>query len=70
MSGAEKIELSVMDMLYDPQTAGGLLFAVSAGQAEALAEALNKQGVEAATIGDLQTGEPGKIEVVWNAKAN
>jgi len=70
VSGAEKIELSVMDMLYDPQTAGGLLFAVSAGQAEALAEALNKQGVEAATIGDLQTGEPGKIEVVWNAKAN
>jgi selenide,water dikinase len=66
----EDVDLGVMDMLYDPQTAGGLLFAVPAAQAKALSGALIMKGIEAAIIGDLQAGEPGKIEVVWDAKTD
>ena len=39
------------DLLFDPQTSGGLLVAVDAGQAEALLVALIGAGLQAAEIG-------------------
>lgn len=46
------------DLLFDPQTAGGLLAAVAADQAPALLAALLAQGETAAVIGHLAAGDP------------
>lgn len=47
------------DLLYDPQTAGGLLAAVPAREAAALLAALAEAGVAAARIGQMT--EPGEM---------
>ena len=43
----------VKTMLFDPQTAGGLLISVSAAQAEDLLRQLNEAGVPASRIGEV-----------------
>jgi selenide,water dikinase len=53
------------DVLFDPQTSGGLLISVSARQAEALVAALKDAGIEdAAQIGEVTSGPEEKIWVV------
>ncbi len=47
------------ELLFDPQTAGGLLAAVPADEAQTLVEQLRAQGDEAAIIGHMQAGSPG-----------
>ena len=47
------------DLLFDPQTAGGLLAAVSADAADALLAQLRSAGYPAAKIGSLAAGAPG-----------
>ncbi len=47
------------DLLFDPQTAGGLLAAVSADAADGLLEQLRSEGYPAAKIGGLSDGLPG-----------
>jgi selenide,water dikinase len=50
------------EVLYDPQTSGGLLFAVPGGEAEALVEKLCQGGVaEAAVIGEVLAEPQGRI---------
>ena len=51
-------------LLFDPQTAGGLLAAVSPNEANHKVDALRKAGYEASLIGTLEAGEP--IVVVKN----
>lgn len=48
------------DILYDPQTSGGLILSVPAGQAEALTTALGEAGVKtAARVAEVVDGKPG-----------
>ncbi len=43
-------------MLFDPQTSGGLLMAVPAGEADAVLKALNAAQAQASRIGSVQAG--------------
>jgi selenide,water dikinase len=47
-----KVDPILVDLSYDPQTSGGLLIAVAPGDADRLAEALERNGVLAARIGE------------------
>ena len=49
------------DVLCDPQTSGGLLMAVAAERADALRAALVDRGEDAAVVGRMEAGEPGRI---------
>jgi len=48
----------VQDLLFDPQTSGGLLIAVAAGEADRLVAALKAKGVESAAIVGEVVEEP------------
>jgi selenide,water dikinase len=50
-------------VLADAQTAGGLLVALPAGRADTLTARLVDAGHRAARIGELTTGEPGRITI-------
>jgi selenide,water dikinase len=49
-----KLESDLLALLYDPQTSGGLLAAVSSDQAEAVLELLRAAGVAAVGVGRVQ----------------
>ena len=56
----------LQDLLYDPQTSGGLLIAVPQSRCNALLGALKERGVStAAVIGTATGGSPGTISVVY-----
>lgn len=59
----DDIDLAVTDLLYDPQTSGGLLLAVPQEFAAALAQALNAAGLTGKIIGSFVAGQPGQVEV-------
>ena len=68
---ADKLELAIRlngaqeELLFDPQTSGGLLLAVAADQAEALLQALHAAGISpAAIIGRARTGDRSGIRIV------
>ena len=48
----------VQDLLFDPQTSGGLLIAVAAKEAERLVDALKAKGIESAAIVGEVVAEP------------
>jgi len=48
-----EVPADIRTLLYDPQTAGGLLISVSAEDADALARALKDAGVPASEIGEV-----------------
>ncbi len=50
---APEVPEDLRTMLFDPQTAGGLLISVAAADADALARALKDSGVPAAAIGEV-----------------
>ena len=56
----EGIELCVQDMLFDPQTSGGLLIACDAMDADSLYDELKKTVPSAQRIGTVQAYEGGK----------
>lgn len=54
----------LLNVLYDPQTSGGLLIAVSEAKAAALLRRLHRRGVRAAAvIGRIVSQSPGRITV-------
>ncbi len=56
---ADDVPEDIRTLLYDPQTAGGLLIAVAASDAERLLSELSSSGVSAAEVGDvLQKQKP------------
>ncbi len=53
------------DLLYDPQTSGGLLMSVSRRKASLLLKQLHEAGIaEAAAVGETLVGKPGSLTVV------
>ena len=49
----ENVTFAMEEVLFDPQTSGGLLIAVPEKQAEALLADLKKEGHPAATVGEI-----------------
>lgn len=58
------IDLALSDLLYDPQTSGGLLFALPEPRAMELTMALRQAGLTGEIIGRLEHGQAGQVEVV------
>lgn len=55
----------LMDILYDPQTSGGLLISLPPDQAEALLEALKREGdIHSSIIGEVVSEPEGKIRII------
>lgn len=64
VSVADRIRPAFRDLLFDPQTSGGLLMGCPEKQAWDLLTALHDQGIGgAAVIGEVTDLDPGKIEV-------
>jgi len=62
---SETIHRSRQDILFDPQTSGGLLIAVNKNQVQDLVNTLHDNGINhAACIGEIQDGPDEKIHVV------
>lgn len=59
----EDIDLAIQDLLFDPQTSGGLMFALQEEQAMRLSAELIENGLTASIIGGFQSGAPGSVEV-------
>ena len=57
----EYVPFAMEEVLYDPQTSGGLLVAVDATQADALEQELREAGLPAAIVGEIV--EKGDIEI-------
>ena len=61
---AEKVERALQDVLFDPQTSGGLLISVNRDQADDLVEALKDGGIDdTALIGEVLANPEEKIWV-------
>jgi len=55
----------LVDILFDPQTAGGLLIALPAGEAERLLDKMHTAGIaDAAIVGEVTAAHPGKILLI------
>jgi selenide,water dikinase len=63
MRGVEAIDPALLELVFDPQTSGGLLAAVPASEGQPALEALRREGLEAALIGE-STDIPGEVELV------
>jgi selenide,water dikinase len=53
-----------MDLLYDPQTSGGLFISLPADQAEKLVEALHQENIGAWRVGRVVEEHPGKMKIL------
>ena len=60
---AESVDRNLVKLLFDPQTAGGMLIAVSEGRADALRERLNESYPHAKVIGRVTNSDSRSIVV-------
>jgi len=61
---AGPVDLALQDVLFDPQTSGGLLISLDADKGAALTETLRaRYGIHAAVIGEVVSGGRGRISV-------
>ena len=61
----QNIEIEIEDILYDPQTSGGLLISVNSDLAEMLVEDMKKNGsIEAKIIGEVKSRGDKYIKVI------
>ena len=60
----ENVPFAMEEVLFDPQTSGGLLVALPKEQAAALAEDLRRGGAPAAVVGDVTDSEDIEIRVI------
>jgi selenide,water dikinase len=59
------VEEVLLDILYDPQTSGGLLISLPSRGAEELVAVLKKEGLAYSSIvGEVVKGPPGKIQLL------
>jgi len=62
---ADTVPRTLQDLLFDPQTSGGLLISVSERHCDALISALKKGGIaDAARIGDIVADHEEKISII------
>jgi selenide,water dikinase len=61
---AESVDRNLVKLLFDPQTAGGMLIAVSEGRSNALREGLNESYPHAKVIGRVTSRDSRSIVVV------
>jgi len=65
ISFSPQVPRTLQDILFDPQTSGGLLISVRENQAEKLLHALKENNIEeAALIGEIVPGPEEKIEIM------
>jgi len=57
------VDLEIVQLLYDPQTSGGLLVALDANLAGEAANALHAAGVPAARIGRVLPPQGARVTV-------
>ena len=60
----ENVPFAMEEVLFDPQTSGGLLVALPGEQAEALVEDLRRIGAPAAIVGEVTDSEDIEIRVI------
>ena len=60
-----KVSSLLIDLLYDPQTSGGLLISLPSGEAERLVATLEKEGdIDASIVGKVVEEPRGKIQIL------
>lgn len=57
----ENVPFSMEEVLFDPQTSGGLLMAAAPNEAEKLEQELQNAGLPARIVGTIT--EPGEVEI-------
>jgi selenide,water dikinase len=60
----------IKTLLFDPQTAGGLLISVAEDRAEELVTVLNSAGIPAAEIGEILSGTKPLIQIIGQVLIN
>ncbi len=63
VSLAPGVEAALIELLFDPQTSGGLLLSVAVDKREAMLAALTAHGVRASVIGEVTGPSAGRVEV-------
>jgi selenide,water dikinase len=58
----DDVDLKIMDLLFDPQTAGGLLMSVDAADADKLCTSLGNENIQANVIGSFKSPVPSASE--------
>jgi selenide,water dikinase len=60
----DSISDELRDILYDPQTSGGLFFSVAKNKKDALLKKFEQQGVDAFVVGRVEAEPKGKIIII------